>query len=256
MKIYQQFLTDNECYQRGTPMTPRGIMVHSTGANNPNLSRYVPGNEEIGINTSGTHWNVYRPGGRQVCVHAFVGKMADGSVGIVQTLPWTMQGWHAGKRQGNANYIGFEICEDDLTDPEYFNAVYNAALSLCVDLCQQFDLSSEDILCHSEGYRLGIASNHADVMHWFPRHGKNMDIFCNDVAERLRKDDETMTQEQFDTMMADWLRRQNEKTPTEPWMLDGVARAVAAGVSDGSRPMGIPTRAEVMMMAAAQQRTF
>lgn len=29
----------------------------------------------------------------------------------------------------------------------------------------------------SEGCRLGIASNHSDVMHWFPKHGETMDSF-------------------------------------------------------------------------------
>ncbi len=33
------------------------------------------------------------------------------------------------------------------------------------------------IICHSEGCKLGIASNHGDVMHWFPKHGKSMDTF-------------------------------------------------------------------------------
>ena len=30
-----------ECYTAGRKITPKGIMVHSTGANNPNLKRYV-----------------------------------------------------------------------------------------------------------------------------------------------------------------------------------------------------------------------
>lgn len=30
-------------------------------------------------------------------------------------------------------------------------------------------LTEKDIISHSEGYELGIASNHGDVMHWFPK---------------------------------------------------------------------------------------
>ena len=37
------------------------------------------------------------------------------------------------------------------------------------------------VICHSEGHKRGIASNHADVMHWFPKHGKSMDTFRKDV---------------------------------------------------------------------------
>ena len=33
----------------------------------------------MGRNTGGNHWDQLRPGGRQVCVHAFVGRFADGS---------------------------------------------------------------------------------------------------------------------------------------------------------------------------------
>ncbi|HQK72801.1 MAG TPA: SPOR domain-containing protein, partial [Clostridiales bacterium] len=81
--------------------------------------------------------------------------------------------------------IGFEICEDGLTDASYFSAVYKEAVELCVYLCKQYGLTDKDIICHSEGYKLGIASNHGDVMHWFPKHGKNMDTFRADVKAGL-----------------------------------------------------------------------
>ena len=74
-------------------------------------------------------------------------------------------------------YIGFEICEDGLTDRTYFNKVYQEAVELCIYLCKQYGLDANDIICHSEGHKKGIASNHGDVMHWFPKHGKNMDTF-------------------------------------------------------------------------------
>lgn len=57
VKWYQQILTRNDCYRAGQTIVPVGVMVHSTGANNPRLSRYVPGSEEIGWNTGGNHWD-------------------------------------------------------------------------------------------------------------------------------------------------------------------------------------------------------
>jgi cell division septation protein DedD len=42
------------------------------------------------------------------------------------------------------------------------------------------------VICHSEGYKRGIASNHGDVMHWFPKHGKSMDTFRADVAKLVK----------------------------------------------------------------------
>ena len=41
MNLHKLILTNNACYKAGKTITPKGIMVHSTGANNPNLKRYV-----------------------------------------------------------------------------------------------------------------------------------------------------------------------------------------------------------------------
>ena len=108
MNLNKHILTGNECYIVGQKHRVKGIMVHSTGCNNPNVATYL------------NYWNQLRPGGRQVCVHAFIGKLFGDEVGTYQTLPWDTVGWHSGEgANGNANfmgYIGFEICEDDLTD--------------------------------------------------------------------------------------------------------------------------------------------
>ncbi len=185
MNLRKLILTNNACYKAGKTITPKGIMVHSTGANNPWLKRYVgPDDGLLGKNQYNNHWNQNKPGGRQVCVHAFIGKLADGSIATYQTLPWNHRGWHAGGAANNT-HIGFEICEDGLTDASYFSAVYKEAIELCVYLCKLYGFSEKDIICHSEGHKLGIASNHADVMHWFPKHGKSMDTFRTDVKKQL-----------------------------------------------------------------------
>jgi hypothetical protein len=185
MNLHKLILTNNACYKAGKTIVPKGVMVHSTGANNPWLKRYVgPDDGLIGKNTYNNHWNQDRPDGRQVCVHAFIGKLADGSIAAYQTLPWNMRGWHCGG-SGNDSYIGFEICEDGLTDSAYFNAVYREAAELCAYLCKEYGLTEKDVICHSEGYKLGIASNHSDVMHWFPRFGKSMDAFRAEVRKLL-----------------------------------------------------------------------
>lgn len=191
MNLRKLILTKNACYKAGKTIKPKGIMIHSTGANNPWLKRYVgPDDGLLGKNKYNNHWNQDKPGGRQVCVHAFIGKLADGSIATYQTLPWNHRGWHAG---GDANntHIGFEICEDGLTDASYFSAVYKEAVELCVHLCKLYGLSEKDIICHSEGYKQGIASNHADVMHWFPKHGKTMDTFRADVEKLLSEEEKS-----------------------------------------------------------------
>jgi len=192
MNLFQLILTQNECYKSGRSFTPKGIMVHSTGAPNPRLSRYVgPDDGRLGRNQYNNHWNQARPEGRQICCHAFVGKLADGSVATYQTLPWTMRGWHGAKGQkGSVNdtHLGFEICEDDTRDPVYFRKVFTEAVELCAYLCKMFSLDPMRdgvLIDHAEGYRRGIASNHGDVRHWFPKHGESMDTFRAAVKKAM-----------------------------------------------------------------------
>ena len=194
MNLHKLILTENACYKAGRKITVKGIMVHSTGANNPNLKRYVgPDDGLLGKNQYGNHWNTYHPGGREVCVHAFIGKLADGTIATYQTLPWNHRGWHAGGSANNT-HIGFEICEDGLTDYAYFKKVYREAVELCAYLCKEYGLTEQNIICHSEGYKQGVASNHGDVMHWFPKHGKSMDTFRAEVKALLATADEEETE--------------------------------------------------------------
>lgn len=182
MNLKQQLLTNNDCYKAGKKITVKGLMIHSTGANNPNLSRYVgPDDGLLGKNPAGTDWN---HSGIDKCVHGFIGKLKDGNIATYQTLPWDHRGWHAG---GSANdtYIGVEICEDDLKDPKYFAAVYKEAVEFFTYLCKKFKLTEKNVITHCEGHDKGIASNHGDVMHWFPKHGKSMDTFRSDIKKGL-----------------------------------------------------------------------
>ena len=199
MRLLNCLLTANRCYKTGATIKPKGVMVHSTGANNPNLRRYVqpvsttPDRAgllaRLGTNPNGNHWN---RAGLSVCVHGFIGKLADGSVAAVQTLPWNRRGWHAGNgssgRSANDSHISFEICEDGLDDPDYFARAYREAVELTALLCREYGLdplADGVVICHQEGYRRGIASNHGDVLHWFPRFGKSMDDFRAEVAAEL-----------------------------------------------------------------------
>ncbi|WMJ86774.1 N-acetylmuramoyl-L-alanine amidase [Anaerocolumna sp. MB42-C2] len=193
MNLNKLILTNNACFKAGRTIKPKGIMVHSTGTNNPFLYRYVgPDDGKLGVNLSGNHWNQNKPGGKQVCVHAFIGRLPDGTIATYQTLPWNYRAWHCGsgkKGSGNDTHISFEICEDNLTNEAYFRKVFKEAVELCVYLCKAYNLTEENIICHSEGYKLGIASNHADVMHWFPRYGESMDSLRAAVKVGLKAEE-------------------------------------------------------------------
>ena len=106
MNLHQRILTYNDCYLKGQTIRPIGVMIHSTGANNPNLSRYVgPDDGLLGQNPNNNHWNMSGVG---ACVHAFIGRLADGSIASYQTLPWNWRGRGRGfgrNRGANKNPI-------------------------------------------------------------------------------------------------------------------------------------------------------
>ena len=250
MRLRKQYLTKNDCYRAGRTIRPQGIMVHSTGSNNPSVARYVPGDDVIGRNQYGNDWD--RPG-LEKCVHAFVGKFADGGVGTVQTLPWNRRGWHCGRgKNGSANdtHISFEICEDGLEDASYFKAVYQEAVELTAMLCREHNLdplADGVVICHKEGYHRGIASNHSDVLHWFPKFGKTMDDFRGDVAQKMRGEQE-VTYEQWKEYMDRYLAERAELPASMPKLF---AEANELGLTDGTRPMAFVTREESAVMARA-----
>ncbi len=229
MNLKKLILTQNACFKAGRTIVPKGIMVHSTGANNPTLKRYAgPDDGLLGKNEYNNHWNQDRPDGRQVCVHAFIGKLADGTIATYQTLPWNHRGWHAGC-SANDTHIGFEICEDALTDASYFNDAYKEAVELCIYLCKQYSLTEKNIVCHSEGYDLGIASNHADVMHWFPKHGKSMDSFRLEVSKLLSESAHGQNEPSF-------------------WAKEAWDWGKEAGITDGEKPKDLITREQTVVM--------
>ena len=199
--------TNSTCYKGTRTMTVKGILWHSTGANNPNLKRYVQPSDNakdktkmlelLGKNTNKNDWNhIYREAG----LNAWIGKLADGTVATVQTMPWNYRPWGCGsgsKGSCNNGWIQFEICEDGLSDKNYFNKVYKEACELTAYLCDMYDLNPNGkttlggvkvpvILCHQDSYKLGLGGNHSDVYHWFKKHGKTMDDVRKDVASLMK----------------------------------------------------------------------
>lgn len=188
MKIITAYATENHCYKVGKKLTPKGIVVHSTGANNPNLKRYVDCEAECGKNTYDNHWNTYHPGGRQVCVHSFIGYDKNNAVRVANILPYNIACWGCGAGKNgsyNNSHIQFEICEDGLTDAVYFGKVWACAVEYCAMLCKQYSIDPDAIVGHNEAHKAGYASNHGDPEHWFKRHGKSMSAFREAVRAKV-----------------------------------------------------------------------
>ena len=202
-------MTQSTCYKGTTTMTPKGVLWHSTGANNTTLKRYVqpddnaPDRDEmlalIGINQYNNDFNHIN---RQAGLNAWVGKLASGEIASIQTMPWNYKPWGCGsgpKGSCNNGWMQFEICEDSLNNKSYFDAVYHEACELTAYYCKMYGLNPKGtvkyngvdvpvILDHATSYKLGLGGNHGDVQHWFKRYGKTLDDVRNDVAALMTED--------------------------------------------------------------------
>ena len=195
--------TNSTCYKNTTVMIPRGVLWHDTAAGNPNISRYVQPMESdknykemialLGKNKYGNDWN-HIP--RQAGMNCWVGKLADGSVATVQTMPWNFKPWGCGsgsKGSLNNTHMQFEICDDGMVSREYFEAVYKEACEITAYYCKMYDLDPLGsfvyngvkvpvITTHAESYKLGLGGNHGDPLAWLKKYGKTMDDARRDVA--------------------------------------------------------------------------
>lgn len=269
--------TQSTCYKGTSTMQVKGVLWHSTGANNPTLKRYVQPSDNaadraemlkiLGTNPNKNDWNhIYREAG----LNCWIGKLADGTVTTVQTMPWNYRPWGCGggsKGSCNDGWIQFEICEDGLTDPVYFNAVYKEACEITAYLCKLYNIDPlgtvtvngtkiPTILCHWDSYTLGFGCGHSDVTHWFPKFGKSMETARNDVAALLAgsksdEEEEDMTDERFNELMNNWLvKKAAEK---ETWGTENLEWAKEKGLMQGDEagrlmPNKFCTRLEMVTM--------
>lgn len=261
-------MKNSTCYKQTRTMNPVGVLWHSTGANNPNLKRYVQPYETdanynklialLGKNTNKNDWNHIS---HQAGLNCWIGKLADGTVTTVQTMPWNYRPWGCGsgpKGTCNDGWIQFEICEDNLNDPVYFDKIYKEACEITAYLCKMYNLDPHGtvrvngvnvpvILCHQDSCKLGFGSNHGDVLHWFPKYGKSMDTVRNDVAALMKdipsmpvaptikpdiKEEEEVTQERFNEMMNIWIAEQAKLNPSD-WSAEAREWAENAGLIAG-----------------------
>jgi N-acetylmuramoyl-L-alanine amidase len=197
MKLYEVIQTKNAGYIRARPIKPIGIFVHSTGATNPELRRYVEAPDLLGFNTHDNHWN--RTTSKK-SMHGFIGLDKNGDVAVCHTLPYDIACWGAGGgTRGSYNYdpqahVQFEVCEDNAPrsgkaptpkETAYYNAAWQAAEEYCAYLCQLLNLPASSIVGHYEAAKRGFASYHSDPEPWMKKFGDSMDRLRARVAERL-----------------------------------------------------------------------
>ena len=153
---FEAYARNNGAFKAARPMphgSPAGIIIHSTGANNPNLKRYVNAPEICGANPYRNYFD--RPDSN-VCPHAVIGKDKNGEVKAAKLLPWNVCCWGCGSgSKGSYNYapayIQIEIAEDALNDRAYFEEAFGLAADLCQRLMKNYPtIKPGNIISHKE----------------------------------------------------------------------------------------------------------
>ena len=171
--------------------------------------------------------------GTKTAIIAFqkaVGLSADGVVGL-NTLH-ALQG-----RTGS--YMAYNVVENQV----YFEDVYRKAVFTCAYVLKQLGVSKIDkkSLCsHAEGYQMGIASNHADVGHWWPKHGKSMDDFRADVKTYMETGKLPYSVEVEEST--------ESEIPAKTELEIAWDKACDMGILDGSNPTGNVTRRQLAVV--------
>lgn len=276
----QCFMRQSTWYKEAGTTKVKGVLWHSTGAPNTALKRYVQPDDNaadrakmlelLGVNKNGNDWNhIYRGAG----VHAWIGELASGEVTTVQAGPWDKKAWgcDSGKKGScNDGWIQFEICEDKLNDPVYFEKIYREGVELTAYLCKLYDLNPNGtvtyngvkvpvILCHQDSYKLGLGSNHGDVLHWLPNFGKSMQTVRDDVAALLagantdKEDEDDMDVARFKELWGE-MRKELQDNDSNDYSAEARAWATSTGLiaGMGALPSGEPNYAWADMLTREQ----
>lgn len=262
MRIETKYLTQNPYFRDGRWITGsafRGFFLHSVGVGQPDPLVFI------------RQWD--KPSFTYAGINGFIG--ADTvyltapcleTPGKVKRMP------HAGKPAGNNGYIGFEMCEpaqihytrgasftvqDKAAAQAYCRKTYQNAVQLFARLCSfhgKNPLQDGVILSHNEAGKRGIASGHVDPEHLWRGLGLpyTMAGFRQDVANAMQsqKEEIDMTKAEVIALIDERIQAalEGKNTAASDWAKDELARAVAAGITDGTRPGGYAKREEVAAM--------
>lgn len=205
--------TKSGAYRSGKTINITGCVNHSLGVAQPSVDVI--------------YGNMNRTDG-DACVHAILGDFDKGEGRILQILDWNMRPWGCGsgsKGSYNASRVQWEVCEpaghtykggtmigyDVKKNQAYFDRMWKMLVTWNVYCAHKFGYSVDCISDHSESHAAGYASNHADIMHWLPKHGKSMSLLRTEVKEILEGKNQGSEPESLDNLQATDLIGLSEK---------------------------------------------
>ena len=166
---------------------------------------------------------------------------------VCQSVKDTDVAWHCGSDHPahpycrNANSMGVEMCDSVGAVPA---ATMARTTALVRELMGRYNIPADHVLRHYDVTGKRCPAPWVDS----PREWAAFKAM-------LEEDDDMLTQEQFNAMAEAWLAQRGDQPLTQAWQKNGLEKAVAAGVTDGSRPLALCTRLEAAVMAAAGTKT-
>lgn len=267
MQIKNNYLTRNPYFNDGKWIAGsafKGFFLHSVGVGQPNPLVFI------------RQWN--KPSYTNAGINGFIGEDVIyitapclETPGKVKRMP------HAGKPAGNNGYIGFEMCEpgqirytgganftvrDKAAAQAYCRKTYQNAVQLFAKLCSfhgKNPLQDGVILSHNEGGKRGIATGHVDPEHLWRGLGLpyTMAGFRQDVANAMKpKEEIDMTKAEVIALIDERINiaLEGKNSTASNWAKEELAKAVAEGITDGTRPGGYAKREEVAAMVLRGQK--
>lgn len=248
--IEVKYATNNGAYKAGRNITASGSVNHSIGCAQPSVD-VIYNN----MNNTSAKWGVT----------AILGDFHKGPGRIILALPLkpTRRNWGVGsgsKGSFNNSHVQWEVCEpsghtyaggtmigyDAEKNAEYFARMWSLLVKWNVYIALELGLSAEDICDHAESHRAGMGSNHADLGHWLPKHGKSMNDLRAEVAAILNDTEEEidMSAEELKALIRETVKEVlDEENPVykdlkdvPPYWRAAAAAMLDAGVVNGGTP--------------------
>lgn len=239
-----KYATANGAYRAGRKIAPQGSVNHSVGCAQPSVDVFFNL-----MNQSDCGWGV----------NALLGDFHKGDGRILVVLPMDARPWGCGsgsKGSWNNTKVQWEICEpaghtyaggtmiayDVAKNQAYFDRMWKMVVAWNVYMIEKFGYSIDGISDHSESYKAGYGSNHGDVMHWWPKHGKSMDALRAEVRAIIEnKEDDDMDVNRFKELWHE-MRKELQDNDAGSWSAEARNWATSTGLiaGDGTKINGEP----------------
>lgn len=199
--------TRNGAFRSGRSINPTGAVNHSVGCAQPSVEVFfrLMDDEDAG-------WGV----------NALLGDFHKGEGRIILALDIEARPWGCGsgkKGSWNNTKVQWEVCEpaghtyaggtmigyDVEKNAGYFERMWKMLVAWNVYCVVKLGYPVSGISDHAESYRAGYGSNHSDMGHWLPKHGKSMSALRAEVQAILDNENKEETEMSFEQFKEFWL---------------------------------------------------